>query len=209
MTETPITYASAGVNIEAGNEVVRRIKGHVARTKIPGVLGGIGGFGGLFQPNLKGYSEPVLVSGTDGVGTKLKLAFQLNKHDTVGIDLVAMCVNDVLCGGAKPLFFLDYFATGKLEPEVAETVVKGIADGCEQAGCALIGGETAELPGFYAPGEYDLAGFCVGLVDKPKIIDGTSIRARRCDSWFAIQRFAFQRFFAGAQSFGAAWLQHD
>lgn len=174
MSET-ITYASAGVNIEAGNEVVQRIKSHVARTKIPGVLGGIGGFGGLFQPDLKGYSEPVFVSGTDGVGTKLKLAFQLNKHDTVGIDLVAMCVNDVLCGGAKPLFFLDYFATGKLEPEVAEGVVKGIADGCEQAGCALIGGETAELPGFYAPGEYDLAGFCVGLVDKPKIIEGSSI----------------------------------
>jgi phosphoribosylformylglycinamidine cyclo-ligase len=175
MTETPVTYASAGVNIEAGNEVVRRIKSHVARTHIPGVLGGIGGFGGLFQPDLSGYSEPVLVSGTDGVGTKLKLAFQLNKHDTVGIDLVAMCVNDVLCGGAKPLFFLDYFATGKLEPETTEAVVKGIADGCEQAGCALIGGETAELPGFYAPGEYDLAGFCVGIVDKPKIIDGSQI----------------------------------
>ena len=175
MNETPVTYASAGVNIEAGNEVVRRIKGHVARTQIPGVLGGIGGFGGLFAPDLKGYSEPVLVSGTDGVGTKLKLAFQLNKHDTVGIDLVAMCVNDVLCGGAKPLFFLDYFATGQLEPETTEAVVKGIADGCEQAGCALIGGETAELPGFYAPGEYDLAGFCVGLVDKPKIIDGSQI----------------------------------
>lgn len=175
MTETPVTYASAGVNIEAGNEVVRRIKGHVARTHIPGVLGGIGGFGGLFQPDLGGYSEPVLVSGTDGVGTKLKLAFQLDKHDTVGIDLVAMCVNDVLCGGAKPLFFLDYFATGKLEPETTEAVVKGIADGCEQAGCALIGGETAELPGFYAPGEYDLAGFCVGIVDKPKIIDGSQI----------------------------------
>lgn len=173
----PVTYASAGVNIEAGNEVVRRIKSHVARTHIPGVLGGIGGFGGLFQPDLKGYSEPVFVSGTDGVGTKLKLAFQLNKHDTVGIDLVAMCVNDVLCGGAKPLFFLDYFATGKLEPETAEAVVKGIADGCQQAECALIGGETAELPGFYAAGEYDLAGFCVGLVDKPKIIDGSQIAA--------------------------------
>ena len=171
----PITYASAGVNIEAGNEVVQRIKSHVARTKIPGVLGGIGGFGGLFQPDLAGYSEPVFVSGADGVGTKLKLAFQLNKHDTVGIDLVAMCVNDVLCGGAKPLFFLDYFATGKLEVEVAENVVKGIADGCVQAGCALVGGETAELPGFYETGEYDLAGFCVGLVDKSKIIDGTSI----------------------------------
>jgi phosphoribosylformylglycinamidine cyclo-ligase len=175
MTETPVTYASAGVNIEAGNEVVRRIKSHVARTHIPGVLGGIGGFGGLFQPDLSGYSEPVLVSGTDGVGTKLKLAFQLDKHDTVGIDLVAMCVNDVLCGGARPLFFLDYFATGKLEPETTEAVVKGIADGCEQTGCALIGGETAELPGFYAPGEYDLAGFCVGIVDRPKIIDGSQI----------------------------------
>ncbi len=175
MSEIPLTYASAGVNIEAGNEVVQRIKSHVARTRIPGVLGGIGGFGGLFQPDLQGYSEPVFVSGTDGVGTKLKLAFQLNKHDTVGIDLVAMCVNDVLCGGAKPLFFLDYFATGKLEPQVAEAVVQGISDGCVQAGCALIGGETAELPGFYEAGEYDLAGFCVGLVDKPKIIDGTTI----------------------------------
>src|SRR5688572_18981185 len=133
MSEVVSTYAAAGVNIEAGNEVVRRIKGHVARTKIPGVLGAIGGFGGLFQPDLSGYQEPILVSGTDGVGTKLKLAFTLNKHDTVGIDLVAMCVNDVLCGGARPLFFLDYFATGKLEPEVTEAVVQGIADGCVQA----------------------------------------------------------------------------
>ncbi len=176
MTETVSTYAAAGVNIEAGNEVVRRIKSHVGRTRTPGVLGAIGGFGGLFAPDFSGMSEPILVSGTDGVGTKLKLAFTLKKHDTVGIDLVAMCVNDVLCAGARPLFFLDYFATGKLEPEVAEAVVKGIADGCVQAGCALIGGETAELPGFYETGEYDLAGFCVGLVDKPKIIDGTQIQ---------------------------------
>ena len=176
MSETISTYAAAGVNIEAGNEVVRRIKSHVGRTRTPGVLGAIGGFGGLFAPDFSGMSEPILVSGTDGVGTKLKLAFTLKKHDTVGIDLVAMCVNDVLCAGAKPLFFLDYFATGKLEPDVTEAVVKGIADGCVQAGCALIGGETAELPGFYEPGEYDLAGFCVGLVDKPKIIDGAQIQ---------------------------------
>ncbi len=175
MSETVSTYAAAGVNIEAGNEVVRRIKAHVARTKTPGVLGGIGGFGGLFAPDLSGMAEPVFVSGTDGVGTKLKVAFALGKHDTIGIDLVAMCVNDVLCAGARPLFFLDYFATGKLEPEVTEAVVKGIADGCVQAACALIGGETAELPGFYEPGEYDLAGFCVGLVDKAKIIDGAAI----------------------------------
>ena len=171
------TYASAGVDIEAGNELVRRIKPHAKRTKIPGVLGGLGGFGALFQPNLSGLQEPVIVSATDGVGTKLKLAFTLGKHDTVGIDLVAMCANDLLCGGAKPLFFLDYFATGKLSPDVAEQVVKGIADGCVQAGCALIGGETAELPGFYSDGEYDLAGFCVGIVDKAKIIDGSKVQA--------------------------------
>ena len=170
------TYASAGVDIEAGNELVRRIKPHAARTKIPGVLGGLGGFGSLFQPDLSGLKEPVIVSATDGVGTKLKLAFALDKHDTVGIDLVAMCANDLLCGGAKPLFFLDYFATGKLSPDVAEQVVKGIADGCVQAGCALVGGETAELPGMYADGEYDLAGFCVGIVDKTQIIDGSKVQ---------------------------------
>lgn len=174
-TASVSSYAEAGVNIEAGNETVRRIKSHVERTFTPGVLQGIGGFGAPFQPDLVGYTEPVLVSSTDGVGTKLKIAFELNRHDTVGIDLVAMCVNDIICSGARPLFFLDYFATGKLAPEVAELVVKGIAEGCCQAGCALIGGETAELPGFYAAGEYDLAGFCTGIVDKPKIIDGSSI----------------------------------
>ena len=171
------TYAAAGVNIEAGNEVVRRIKPHAARTFTPGVLTGVGGFGALFQPNLAEYSQPVLVSSTDGVGTKLKVAFNLNRHDTIGRDLVAMCANDVLCCGARPLFFLDYFATGKLAPAAAEAVVQGIADGCEDAACALIGGETAEMPGFYAPGEYDVAGFCVGVVDKPKIMDGANIQA--------------------------------
>ena len=170
------TYASAGVSIEAGNETVRRIAPHAQRTFTAGVLGGIGGFGALFRHDFAQYQEPVLVSGTDGVGTKLKVAFALNRHDTIGRDLVAMCVNDVLCPGARPLFFLDYLGTGKLEPEVAEAVVKGIADGCEEAGCALIGGETAELPGLYAAGEYDLAGFCVGVVDRPRLVDGTRIR---------------------------------
>jgi phosphoribosylformylglycinamidine cyclo-ligase len=169
------TYASAGVNIEAGNEVVRRIKPHVQRTRIPGVLGGIGSFGGLFQPDLAGISEPVLVSGTDSVGTKLKVAFALNKHDTIGQDVVAMNVNDVLCCGARPLFFLDYLGIGQLEVDVAEAVIKGVADGCADAGCALIGGETAELPGIYSEGEYDLVGCCVGMVDKNKIIDGSTI----------------------------------
>lgn len=172
----PATYAQSGVSIEAGNDMVRRIKPHAARTFTPGVLGGIGGFGAMFQHDFSQYQEPVLVSSTDGVGTKLKLAFALDRHDTIGQDLVAMCANDVVCAGALPLFFLDYFATGHLQPEVGEQVVKGIADGCVQAGCALIGGETAELPGFYAPGEYDLAGFCVGVVDKSKIIDGTGVQ---------------------------------
>ena len=175
-TYASATYASAGVDIEAGNELVRRIKPHAKRTAIAGVLGGLGGFGALFQPDLTGYQQPVIVSATDGVGTKLKLAFALDKHDTIGIDLVAMCANDLLCGGAKPLFFLDYFGTGKLSPDIGEQVVSGIADGCLQAGCALVGGETAELPGMYADGEYDLAGFCVGIVDKSKIIDGSNVQ---------------------------------
>ncbi|MBW3636689.1 MAG: phosphoribosylformylglycinamidine cyclo-ligase [Armatimonadetes bacterium] len=175
MSNLPATYAQSGVNIEAGNELVRRIKPHAQRTRTPGVLSGIGGFGALFQHDFSNYVEPILVSSTDGVGTKLKIAFDLGRHDTVGRDLVAMCVNDLICLGAKPLFFLDYFATGKLSPDDAENVVKGIADGCVEAGCALIGGETAELPGFYAPGEYDLAGFTVGVVDKPKIIDGSKV----------------------------------
>ncbi len=176
MSNIPATYASAGVNIEAGNDLIRRIKPHAKRTHIPGVLGGLGGFGALFQHDFSQYQEPILVSSTDGVGTKLKIAFDLGRHDTVGRDLVAMCVNDLICLGAKPLFFLDYFATGKLSPDDAENVVKGIADGCVEAGCALIGGETAELPGFYADGEYDLAGFTVGVVDKPQIIDGSKVQ---------------------------------
>jgi len=163
------------VNIDAGNETVRRIKPHVQRTFIPGVLGGIGGFGGLFQHDFTQYAEPVLVSGTDSVGTKLKVAFVMNRHNTIGIDVVAMNANDILCSGARPLFFLDYLGIGKLEPEVAEAVVKGVADGCVDAGCALIGGETAELPGIYAPGEYDLVGCCVGVVDKARIIDGSHV----------------------------------
>lgn len=174
---TPATYASSGVNIEAGNELVRRIKPHAQRTFTSGVLGGIGGFGALFRPEWQAMSDPVLVSGADGVGTKLKVAFALNKHDTIGQDLVAMNVNDVLCAGAQPLFFLDYLGTGKLEVGVAEDVIKGVADGCEKAGCALIGGETAELPALYSEGEYDLAGFCVGIVDKPKIVDGSQVQA--------------------------------
>lgn len=168
-------YKQAGVDIAAGNEAVERMKKHVARTFRPEVLTGLGGFGGLFGLNKDKYADPVLVSGTDGVGTKLKLAFQMDKHDTIGIDAVAMCVNDVVVTGAEPLFFLDYLATGKLVPEKIEAIVKGVADGCAQAGCALIGGETAEMPGMYADGEYDIAGFTVGIVDKPRIIDGSGI----------------------------------
>ena len=160
------SYKSAGVDVTAGYKSVELMKQHVKSTYNDGVLQDIGGFGGLFMPNLAGMSEPVLVSGTDGVGTKLKLAFLLDKHDTVGIDCVAMCVNDVLCCGAKPLFFLDYIATGKLIPEKIASIVSGVAEGCRQAGAALIGGETAEMPGFYPEDEYDLAGFTVGMVDK-------------------------------------------
>src|ERR1044071_7634310 len=169
-----LTYQEAGVDIDAGDALVEAIKPFAKRTMRPEVLAGIGGFGALCELPKK-YKHPVLVSGTDGVGTKLKLAFQLEKHDTVGIDLVAMSVNDVLVQGAEPLFFLDYFACGKLDKKVAASVVKGIAEGCELAGCALIGGETAEMPGMYPDGEYDLAGFCVGVVEKDKIIDGRSI----------------------------------
>jgi phosphoribosylformylglycinamidine cyclo-ligase len=168
------TYRDAGVDIDAGVELIERIKPHVRRTFRPEVIGDLGGFGGLFSMP-KGYTDPVLVSGTDGVGTKLKIAFLTGRHDTVGIDLVAMCVNDIAVTGAEPLFFLDYFASGRLEVAVGEAVVKGIADGCRQAGCALIGGETAELPGFYAPREYDLAGFAVGCVEKSRIVDGRTV----------------------------------
>jgi phosphoribosylformylglycinamidine cyclo-ligase len=169
-----ITYKDAGVDIDAGDLFVQKIKPFVKATMRPEVLTDIGGFGGLFA--LKKYKNPVLVSGTDGVGTKLKIAFLMNRHDTVGIDLVAMCVNDIIVQGAEPLFFLDYFATGRLKPEEHSMVVKGIADGCRQAGCALIGGETAEMPSFYGEDEYDLAGFAVGVVEKKDIVDGSKIR---------------------------------
>jgi phosphoribosylformylglycinamidine cyclo-ligase len=171
------SYRRAGVDITAGYRAVELMKRHIARTAVPGVLSGIGGFGGLFELDTTGIARPVLVSGADGVGTKLKIAFLMNKHDTVGIDCVAMCVNDVVCCGAKPLVFLDYIACGKVAPERIADIVKGVADGCVQAGCALVGGETAEMPGFYAEDEYDLAGFSVGVVDKSKIFDKSAVRA--------------------------------
>ena len=169
------SYAAAGVNIEAGYEGVRLMKKHVERTFIPGVVSDIGGFGGLFVPDTKGMKEPVLVSGTDGVGTKQRIAQLMDRHDTVGIDCVAMCVNDIVCCGAKPLFFLDYIAIGKNDPEKVASLVSGVAEGCVQAGCALIGGETAEHPGTMQPDDYDLAGFSVGLVDKEKVIDRSKV----------------------------------
>jgi phosphoribosylformylglycinamidine cyclo-ligase len=169
-------YKQAGVNIEAGYEAVSRIKKHVARTKRTGVIGALGGFGGLFDLSQLRYKEPVLVSGTDGVGTKLKLAFLLDRHDTIGIDCVAMCVNDIVVQGAEPLFFLDYLAVGEANPAKIEQIVKGVADGCEQAGCALIGGETAEMPGMYDKDEYDIAGFAVGACERSELIDGQSIQ---------------------------------
>ena len=174
-TDTKVTYKDAGVDIDAGNRFVQLIKPLVKATSRPEVLTDIGGFGGLFSLNAGKYEKPTLVASTDGVGTKLKLAFLMDKHDTVGIDLVAMCVNDIVVQGAEPLFFLDYLATGKLSPEKAVEILKGISEGCVQAGCALIGGETAEMPGMYSDGEYDLAGFTVGVVDNLKIIDGSSI----------------------------------
>ena len=170
------SYKASGVDITAGYKAVELMKTHIARTLTAGALGGVGGFGGLFELDVKGMEQPVLVSGTDGVGTKLKLAFDQNKHDTVGIDCVAMCVNDVIVCGAKPLFFLDYIACGKNVPEKIASIVAGVCEGCVQSGAALIGGETAEMPGFYPEDEYDLAGFCVGVVDKKKILDKTAVR---------------------------------
>lgn len=176
MSNTQLSYKDAGVDIHAGNELVERIKADVKRTRRPEVMGGLGGFGALCALPTK-YKEPILVSGTDGVGTKLRLAIDLNKHDTIGQDLVAMCVNDLVVQGAEPLFFLDYYATGKLDVDVAADVVKGIADGCAISGCALVGGETAEMPGMYHVGDYDLAGFCVGVVEKSEIIDGSAVKS--------------------------------
>ena len=170
-------YAAAGVDITAGYRSVELMKKHIRRTEIPGVFSDVGGFGGLFLPDLAGMKEPVLVSGTDGVGTKLKIAFLMNRHDTIGIDCVAMCVNDIICCGAKPLFFLDYIACGKNVPEVIEQIVRGVCEGCVQAGCALIGGETAEHPGMMPEDEYDLAGYSTGIVDREKIIDNRTMRA--------------------------------
>tara|TARA_R110002167_G_scaffold192441_2_gene394926 strand:- start:77 stop:1126 length:1050 start_codon:yes stop_codon:yes gene_type:complete len=172
-----LDYAQAGVNIDAGNELIKRIAPFAKATKRPEVMAGLGGFGALFELPIEKYKKPVLVSGTDGVGTKLKLAFEMNKHDTIGIDLVAMCVNDLVVVGAEPLFFLDYYATGKLSLDNATDVIKGIAEGCKQSGCSLVGGETAEMPGMYSEDEYDLAGFCVGIVEKDQMITGENVQA--------------------------------
>jgi len=174
---TSLSYRDAGVDIDVGNQLIERIKPIAKATRRPGVLDSIGGFGALFEIPTDRYDKPVLVSGTDGVGTKLRLAMEIGKHDTIGIDLVAMCVNDLIVAGAEPLYFLDYYATGKLSLDMAEAVIKGIGEGCQQAGCALVGGETAEMPGMYEGDDYDLAGFCVGVVEKSKIIDGSKVAA--------------------------------
>ena len=171
------SYKDSGVDVTAGYKAVELMKEHIQRTTVPGVYSGVGGFGGLFKPDIEGMTSPILVSGTDGVGTKLKIAFLMNKHDTVGIDCVAMCVNDVVCSGAAPMFFLDYIALGKNKPEKVAEIVSGVAEGCVQAGCALIGGETAEMPGFYSADEYDLAGFCVGIADEKRLIDRSMVKA--------------------------------
>ena len=191
-------YRQAGVDIDAGNETVRRIRSLARATFTPGVLSDIGSFGGLFRLDRDRFQDPVLVSSADGVGTKLKVAFMTGRHDTIGADLVNHCINDILVQGAEPLFFLDYLATGRLSPDVAEQVVGGVARACREHGCALIGGETAEMPGFYADGEYDIAGFIVGAVDRAKIVDGRSDRARRRADWPAVDRAAYQRVFARA-----------
>ncbi len=190
------SYKAAGVDVTAGYKAVELMKAHVARTMTSGMMGGIGSFGGAFELDLTGITKPVLVSGTDGVGTKLKIAFMLDKHDTVGIDCVAMCVNDIICCGAKPLVFLDYIALGKNIPEKVADIVKGVADGCVETGCALVGGETAEMPGFYPVDEYDLAGFSVGVVDKDKMLDPENVQPR-CDDRSAVLRRSLQRIFSG------------
>ena len=195
------SYAAAGVDITAGYKAVELMKQHIARTMTSGVCSDVGGFGGLFELDITGMERPVLVSGTDGVGTKLKLAFLLNKHDTVGIDCVAMCVNDIICVGAKPLFFLDYIACGKNVPERIADIVKGVAEGCVQSGCALIGGETAEMPGFYPADEYDLAGYSTGAVDKKNIIDNKTMKPGDVVIALPSSGVHFQRFLSCLKSF--------
>ncbi len=198
------SYAAAGVDVTAGYEAVNRIKPLVESTYIPGVMGTLGGFGGLFAPDVAGMKKPVLVSGTDGVGTKLRLALLMNKHDTIGIDCVAMCVNDIICGGAAPLFFLDYMACGKNDPAAIEAIVSGVTEGCRQAGCALVGGETAEMPGLMPDDDYDLAGFSVGMVDEEKIIDGKRLAQGDAAHRPGLHRRPLQRLLPGAQG-AATW----